>query len=74
MLKPYVKAKVWLATRNKKRGQSLAEYGLILGLIAVVAIAALTAMGGQIQGILTTINGALGGAQGGMTPGGGGGG
>jgi pilus assembly protein Flp/PilA len=42
-------------------GQALAEYGLILGLIAVVAIAALTLMGTLIAGELGNITDALGG-------------
>jgi pilus assembly protein Flp/PilA len=36
-------------------GQSLAEYALILALIAVVAIAALIFLGGQISDILSQI-------------------
>jgi pilus assembly protein Flp/PilA len=36
-------------------GQSLAEYALILALIAVVAIAALIFLGGQISAILSEI-------------------
>lgn len=42
-------------------GQGLAEYGLILALIAVVVIAALTALGGGISGILDSITEELGG-------------
>lgn len=42
-------------------GQALAEYGLILGLIAVVCIAALTAIGLAIQGELGAIGNAFGG-------------
>ena len=45
-----------------EEGQALAEYGLILGLIAVVAIAALTLLGTAITGKLTSINSALGGS------------
>jgi pilus assembly protein Flp/PilA len=44
-----------------ERGQALAEYGLILGLIAVVAIIALTLMGTLISGKLDEITDALGG-------------
>ncbi len=44
-----------------EEGQALAEYGLILGLIAVVAIAALTLLGTSISGKLTSVNTALGG-------------
>ena len=45
-----------------EEGQALAEYGLILGLIAVVAIAALGALGLAITGKLGSINTALGGS------------
>jgi pilus assembly protein Flp/PilA len=45
-----------------EEGQALAEYGLILGLIAIVAIAALTLLGTAITGKLTSINSALGGS------------
>jgi pilus assembly protein Flp/PilA len=45
-----------------EEGQALAEYGLILGLIAVVAIAALTLLGGAITGKLDVVNSALGGS------------
>jgi pilus assembly protein Flp/PilA len=45
-----------------EEGQALAEYGLILGLIAVVAIAALTLLGTAITGKLGGVNGALGGS------------
>jgi pilus assembly protein Flp/PilA len=44
-----------------EEGQALAEYGLILGLIAVVAIAALTLLGAAITGQLGSVSGALGG-------------
>jgi pilus assembly protein Flp/PilA len=45
-----------------QEGQALAEYGLILGLIAVVAIAGLTLLGGAISGKLDAVNTALGGS------------
>ena len=45
-----------------EQGQALAEYGLILGLIAVVAIIALTLMGTLISGKLDEITNALGGS------------
>ena len=41
------------------RGQGLAEYALILALIAVVAIAALIFLGGQISAILSQIGAGL---------------
>ena len=36
-------------------GQGLAEYALILALIAIVAIIALLFLGGQISGIIFTV-------------------
>lgn len=49
------------ALYKDEEGQALAEYGLILGLIAVVAIAALTLLGGAISGQLNGLSSALGG-------------
>jgi len=40
---------------SMEEGQGLAEYALIISLIAIVAIAALFFMGGQVSGILSTI-------------------
>lgn len=37
------------------RGQGLAEYALILALIAIVAIVALLFLGGQVSKILSTV-------------------
>ena len=39
----------------KERGQGLVEYALILVLIAIVVIAAVTALGGQVDTIFQTI-------------------
>ena len=44
-----------LATLRRESGQGLAEYALILALIAIVAIVALLFLGGQISSILSTI-------------------
>ena len=41
--------------RSDERGQGLAEYALILALIAVLAIAAVTFLGGQINSILSDV-------------------
>jgi pilus assembly protein Flp/PilA len=41
--------------RRDEEGQGLAEYALILALIAIVAIAALLFLGEQISSILSTI-------------------
>lgn len=44
---------------SDEAGQGLAEYALILGLIAIVAIVALTFLGTQISGILSHVGGTL---------------
>ena len=43
------------ARTNRSAGQGLAEYALILALIAIVAIVALLFLGGQVSKILSTI-------------------
>jgi pilus assembly protein Flp/PilA len=48
-----------VARFDREDGQALAEYGLLLALIAVVCIAALTALGLAISGALGSITGAF---------------
>jgi len=48
----------------EEEGQGLVEYALIIGLIAVVAIAALTASGGSISSMFNTISSKLSAAEG----------
>jgi pilus assembly protein Flp/PilA len=45
--------------RRDEEGQGLAEYALILALIAIVAIIALLFLGGAISGILSTVGSSL---------------
>ena len=45
--------------RSNEEGQGLAEYALILALIAIIAIAALIFLGTQISSILSTIGAAI---------------
>ena len=45
--------------RDDDRGQGLAEYALILGLIAIVAIVALLFLGNGISGALSTVGDAM---------------
>jgi pilus assembly protein Flp/PilA len=45
--------------RRDEEGQGLAEYALILALIAIVAIAALLFLGTQISSILSQIGAAI---------------
>jgi pilus assembly protein Flp/PilA len=40
-------------------GQGLAEYGLILGLIAVLCIAAVVFLSGKIQGLLSQVGSSI---------------
>ena len=61
MLKHYVAYQVWLASQKPAKGQSLAEYGLILALIAVVCIGALTGLGSTLSAKLGAISAAIGG-------------
>jgi pilus assembly protein Flp/PilA len=44
---------------SNKKGVTMIEYALIAGLISVVAIALLAAMGGSVKNIYSTINDAL---------------
>ena len=47
------------AVLNDEQGQGLGEYGLILGLIAVVCIAAVTFLSGAIQGVLSNVGSSI---------------
>ena len=51
---------------REEEGQGLVEYALILGLIAVVAIVALTLSGSSINNMFTKISGTLSNAEGDM--------
>ena len=44
---------------REEKGATAVEYGLLVGLIAVVIIAAVTLLGTQLQGLFTTIANAL---------------
>lgn len=45
--------------RTSQAGQGLAEYALILALVAVLAIAALTFLGGAISSMMSALGNAL---------------
>ena len=55
--------KLLIALQNmineSEEGQGLAEYGLILALVAVVCVVAVTALGTSISGTLTRIAGSI---------------
>jgi pilus assembly protein Flp/PilA len=44
---------------HREEGQGLVEYGLILSLIAVVAVVALVFLSGVINGLLSSIGNAV---------------
>ena len=44
---------------EREEGQALVEYALILALVSVASVAALTALGISVGGILTSITGSL---------------
>jgi len=50
----------WLNTQEE--GQDLAEYGLIIALVAIAAIVALGVLSGGISSVLGSISGTLSGA------------
>ena len=60
MLSRLNEALLWFVARfDREEGQALAEYGLLLALIAVVCIAALTALGLAVSGTLGSVTGSL---------------
>jgi pilus assembly protein Flp/PilA len=44
---------------KNEEGAALVEYGMLVGLIAVLCVAAVTTLGTTIQGYFTAINAAL---------------
>jgi pilus assembly protein Flp/PilA len=53
---------LWLrmqAFRNREEGQAMVEYALILGLVSVVSILALTAIGTNVNAIFGAVRDAL---------------
>ena len=55
--KMFVDARIRLT--REETGATAVEYGLIVGLIAVVIIAAVALLGGTLSGFFTTINNKL---------------
>lgn len=46
---------LWMALRSDESGQDLAEYALLIALIAIVVIAAVTLLGGNISTVFNNI-------------------
>ncbi|MDA8193060.1 MAG: Flp family type IVb pilin [Thermaerobacter sp.] len=58
-------AQIWawvIAKTRDEEGQALVEYGLILALIAIIAIVALSFLGGSVNNTLNTVANKVGGA------------
>lgn len=49
----------YLARMEREEGQGMAEYGLLLALIAVVVIVALNVLGPAIAALMTEVAGSL---------------
>ncbi len=49
----------WARLRPDEEGQGLAEYALILALIAILAIVALLFLGGNVSKILSTVGNSM---------------
>lgn len=49
-----------VALASQQDGQGLAEYALLLALIALVAVAALTFLGGGVTNALSTVGNSVG--------------
>jgi pilus assembly protein Flp/PilA len=59
MLSCYLYVTSFLTDRLRRddRGATLVEYGLLVFLIAVACVVAITALGGALSGLFTTITG-----------------
>ena len=53
--------KTWLLSKRSEKGQDLAEYALLIGLIALVVVLAVTLLGGNISTIFSQIANEIGG-------------
>jgi pilus assembly protein Flp/PilA len=62
MMQKYLELTNWLVSLKREEGQTLAEYALLLALIAILIIAALVAFRGALEGVFGRISAAIGGA------------
>ena len=59
MMQKYLEINNWIESLKREEGQTLAEYALLLALIAIVVVAAVTLLGGQLDKVFTRITGEL---------------
>ena len=55
----YIKA--WLTIKGGEKGQDLAEYALLIGLIALIVVVAVTLLGTNIEAVFDRIAATVGG-------------
>jgi pilus assembly protein Flp/PilA len=55
MLRQFVKFQTKLAQLRDERGATAVEYGLMVGLIAVVIIGVVTVLGTKVSGLFNTV-------------------
>ena len=56
----YLMVQNYLASLMDEEGQGMAEYGLILALVAIALLIGFTALSGGISGVLTRVTTAFG--------------
>lgn len=49
----------WMATLKAEDGATAVEYGIMVALIAIAIIVSVTALGGRLSGLFTTVGGSL---------------
>jgi pilus assembly protein Flp/PilA len=59
MMQKYLEINNWIESLKREEGQTLAEYALLLALIAIVVVAAVTLLGGQLNAVFGRITGEL---------------
>ena len=59
MMQKYLEINTWIESLKREEGQTLAEYALLLALIAIAVIVAVTALNKQIQNVFERITGEL---------------
>lgn len=64
MLYLYTYLNVWMNSLRKEEGQGMAEYGLILVVVALIAVAGFALLGEELENLMDTIVGELNGTGG----------
>jgi pilus assembly protein Flp/PilA len=59
MLRQYIALQTMLRSRRDERGATAVEYGLMVALIAVAIVLTVTALGGQLNALFTSITGSI---------------